>query len=159
MEHVVVSEAVTNNAVMNNAGNSLVFATDTSNAQPFLTLLLADLVGRLFFQSGRFACQFEFRARRVVFDVVGEIPRAWQRLAGDVHLTAGRSERREHHQPGKQPRRAAPCLVDSKLKQRGIHLSLLLTEGLRPMHVIGQHSPYRPPDPQTFAHPESFSCQ
>jgi len=60
----------------------------------YLALLFANLVGRLFFQRGRFASQFEFGTGCVVLNIICEIIRTRQRLAGNVHLTAGAGERR-----------------------------------------------------------------
>jgi hypothetical protein len=53
---------------------------------------------RLLMLGGGFASQFEFGARRVVLHVVGQIPRARQRLTGDLNLAACEHRRGWQHQ-------------------------------------------------------------
>lgn len=135
-------------------GTPAVSSWTISSGRPFLAaLLFADVAGRLLFQSCCLTSQFELGAWRVVLNVVAQIVPAWQCLASDVHLAACRGERGEHHQASKKYCRTAFRF----LRRQICHLSLLLPEGLRPMHIIGQHNPYRPPSRQTFAQPQSFS--
>ena len=54
-----------------------------------LALLLANLVGFLFFEGSRLSCKLKLWPRCVVLNVVGKIVRAGQSLARDVRLTSG----------------------------------------------------------------------
>jgi hypothetical protein len=76
-----------------------------------LLLLNGLLVGR--FLGRRFSSQLEFRSRRVILDLVVEIPRAGQRLAAVLRLTAGDAERRRGSKTQQQISQAMTLVVDA----------------------------------------------
>ena len=67
------------------------------------------LLGFVRLHGGRFAGQLELGRRRVILDIIGQIVRAWQRLATHAHLTAGRTRRGKQAERAKNPREPTLC--------------------------------------------------